>query len=273
MPARRPAVSPSARHTTRSSRRATTSAAIRSSPGSRSSPSPMAAGMPGHLDRHAHHLGHLAVALGRARGQRRLGERVKQRGHRLLPVQPGPRRTCRTRSRADPSCPSRMALPTSATAPPRSTEGSATTVRTRPRSSASSVSTSSGIQPDGGRLQALIERQHPGDGVAARGGGQHQFPTQERLEEGEGQLGGGRFDLGPHAAFALLGCRQGSRERRERPGHPLRLFLLHARGHGSGAGQTLGVPLVVPPADGRGGFRLHRLEVDVPAQVGRRYDG
>ena len=220
VPARRPAVSPSARHTTRSSRRATTSAgdplahraAGAARPRWRRGSRPPRSTCPP------------SVSPGRSAGDatRPAPARPARQAARssLASGSAGPRRTCRTRSRADPSCPSRMALPISATAPPGSTDGSATTLSTRPRSSASSVSTSSGVQPDGGGLQALVEGQHPGDGVAARGGGQHQLPTQERLEQGKGQLGGGRFDLRAHGAFGSPRLPPTCEERRAAPPPP-----------------------------------------------------
>ena len=219
----------------------------------------------GHLDRHADHLGHLAVTPGACGGQRRLGQGVKQRGHHPLPDRGG------SGGPARPPGPAvRRGWPArSDQGPPGLHRRVGHHVHHPAELTVVESRHVGGVHADGGRLHPLVEGQHPDHGLAPGVGRQRQLVAQQASDQREGQPGGGRLDLRAPGALGLLGCGHGPAERGECSRRPLRLLVPPRRRHGGRSGQALGVPIVVTTPDRGRGLRFHRPR-SPPSDSGRR---
>ena len=82
--------------------------------------------------------------------------------------------------------------PTSTSAPPGSTVGSATTVRAREGERVRQVPDRGcivGREPGHRRKRAFVQSERPRHGLAAGIDGEHRLPSEQRLQQIEGELG------------------------------------------------------------------------------------
>ena len=190
VPARSPVVSPRATHTALPSCNATTSACSGPSSVCSRRPSPTAAGTPLILIDMPTTWSTWPYGLGRAT-VRAWGAHVVEHGGHGAPSSLSPTMTARTRWRACESCASIVVEPTSTSAPPGSTAGSATTV----------TCTSASGRPG---LRWWSRRTGPGD--ATRGASSRREPAP------------GRWRHGPDRQRAAILARRAARAARTRTG-------------------------------------------------------